>query len=41
MNTKVDYDNKVEMINRSDRIAGVISEEVNYLNTVKKETIIK
>ena len=41
MNTKVDYDNKVEMINTSYRIAGLISEEVNYLNTVKKETIIK
>ena len=35
INVDVDYDDKVESNNISDRIAGVISEEVNELNTVK------
>ena len=36
MNIEVDYDDKVDRKNISDRISGVISEEVNELNTVKK-----
>ena len=36
MNVEVDYENKVERNNNSDSIAGVISEEANGLNMVKK-----
>ena len=35
INVKVDYDDGVESKNKIDRIAGVISEESNELNTVK------
>ena len=36
MNVEVDYENRVESNNKSYRIAVVISEEVNDLDTVKK-----
>ena len=35
MNAKIDYDDKIERNEKSDRIEGVISEEANKLSMVK------